>query len=189
MNDLIAQTKKFFSKLKKDNINLGIYREAYGEGGDGTASGAICYGDGIPSTTACTAISKSCSEKCNTSAVKEKATIYGAAKLCKSVGCSKCPFLKKTKIKSECAFVDIMRNDTDKMNTRILQYLEKDKRTLQSEFLKRYPNAELDKYGVLTLCPKSLNTSIKFECDEFASPWPNMCERCKDNFWSRKIKD
>lgn len=157
MNDLIAQTKKFFSKLKKDNINLGfVYCKA--------------YGDKIPNA-------------------KKKATIYNAAKLCKSVGCSKCPFLKRTKIKSECAFVDIMRNDTDKMNTRILQYLEKDKRTLQSEFLKRYPNAELDKYGVLTLCPKSLNTSIKFECDEFASPWPNMCERCKDNFWSRRIKD
>ena len=34
----------------------------------------------------------------------------------------------------------------------------KERKTRQTEFLKQWPDASLDRYGVLTLCPKNLTT-------------------------------
>lgn len=54
--------------------------------------------------------------------------------------------------------------------------------TMQSEFLKHYPNALL-KNGHLDICPVSILGDWGV-CNRFVS-----CEKCKEEFWKRELKD
>ena len=58
--------------------------------------------------------------------------------------------------------------------------------TLQEEFLKHYPDAKLNTFGVLNVCPldvfgKSPSNNGK-GCNA-------SCGRCKENFWVKEVSE
>lgn len=59
------------------------------------------------------------------------------------------------------------------------------RKTRQSVFLEQWPNASLNKYGVLSICPKLILSTI----------WDNngrgcmcSCEDCRREFWMQEVE-
>ena len=63
-------------------------------------------------------------------------------------------------------------------------------KTRQSEFLKQWPDASLDRHGVLTLCPK--NHYCGFSCiyknDTENNKRLKNCNTCRSEFWMQVVK-
>lgn len=59
------------------------------------------------------------------------------------------------------------------------------RKTRQSVFLEQWPNANLDKYGVLMVCPKDLigNAPPNYECGCACS-----CSDCRRDFWMQEVE-
>lgn len=56
-------------------------------------------------------------------------------------------------------------------------------KTRQSEFLKMFPNASLDDYGILLIAPCDVyDEERKSDC------WENGCDKCRHNFWLKEIE-
>lgn len=55
-------------------------------------------------------------------------------------------------------------------------------KTRQSEFLKMFPNAELDNSFVLNICPKHIDTTHYFPCGK-------LCNGCRKEFWLAEVKE
>jgi len=53
-------------------------------------------------------------------------------------------------------------------------------KTRQSEFLKMFPNADLDSDGCIDLCPRQIYS--QFECLD------KRCGKCQNEYWSQEIK-
>ena len=66
----------------------------------------------------------------------------------------------------------------------------KERKTRQSEFLKQWPDASLDRHGVLTLCPKNLYCG--FSCidkdDTENHKRLKNCNNCRREFWVQEVK-
>lgn len=58
--------------------------------------------------------------------------------------------------------------------------------TRQTEFLKQFPNADLDSSGSVYICPKDLDTRFIHQC--LRNKDVNMsCEACRGRWWSREV--
>lgn len=59
------------------------------------------------------------------------------------------------------------------------------RKTRQSVFLKQYPNAVLDKDGVLRICPYSVggDTPEKYKCICLTD-----CGACRQEFWMQEVE-
>ena len=56
-------------------------------------------------------------------------------------------------------------------------------KTRQSEFLKIFPNASLDDYGILLIAPCDVyDEERKSDC------WENGCDKCRHDFWLKEIE-
>ena len=56
-------------------------------------------------------------------------------------------------------------------------------KTRQSEFLKIFPNASLDDYGILLIAPCDVyDEERKSDC------WENGCDKCRHNFWLKEVE-
>ena len=61
----------------------------------------------------------------------------------------------------------------------------KERKTRQSEFMKQWPDASLDRNGVLTLCPKNLYCG--FSCiDKNDTKRLKNCNTCRREFWMQE---
>lgn len=62
---------------------------------------------------------------------------------------------------------------------------EHPERTRQSVFLERYPNATIDSYGSIGICPAAIDGK---ECNEL-SDGTSCCKECRSNYWSQEVQD
>lgn len=58
-------------------------------------------------------------------------------------------------------------------------------RTRQSVFLERYPNATIDEYGSIGICPAVIEGK---NCNEL-SDGTSCCKECRSNYWSQEVQD
>lgn len=59
------------------------------------------------------------------------------------------------------------------------------RKTRQSVFLEQWPEAEINKHGDLTLCPKYVSTAWR---DKFASCSKRICSDCRREFWMQEVE-
>ena len=128
--------------------------------------------------------------------MKEKATIFDYARMCKNAKtCDNCPLgINNTWEDIACGY--LMRETPDEANEIILNWCkEHPVETRQDRFLKIFPNADLDD-GVLNLCPtvaagKSYcNLATKYEEYKKGKGYCfNICQECHKEYWLAEVKE
>ena len=106
-------------------------------------------------------------------------------RLCDSYrSCVVCPFGA-----AECVFRDMTsEDDCERIVTAVEQWSkEHPRKTRQSVFLEQYPEADLDGYGVITICPAKLfkaHRSGNRRCNNQGK----LCIDCRREFWMQEVK-
>ena len=65
---------------------------------------------------------------------------------------------------------------------------EHPRKTRQSVFLEQYPEAELGKDGVITLCPMVISAAHRDSNGLCGDP-DRECEDCRREFWMQEVKE
>lgn len=104
-------------------------------------------------------------------------------RMCKHFrGCGQCPAYGMI-----CGTIWEM-NDAE----RLIQIVEKWARehphkTRQSEFLEQWPEARVDKDGILSICPADIAKSLRDEYGGCENPMEN-CTKCRREFWTQEVE-
>lgn len=61
-------------------------------------------------------------------------------------------------------------------------------KTRQSEFLKQWPEADVNENGVLQTCPALISASHRDQTGGCAKPF-NKCENCRKAFWFTEVEE
>lgn len=61
------------------------------------------------------------------------------------------------------------------------------RKTRQSVFLKQWPEAAIDSYGVLNLCPTPISKSHRNIYGKCAHAGVN-CDKCRREFWNQEVE-
>lgn len=61
------------------------------------------------------------------------------------------------------------------------------RKTRQDVFLEHYPEASLDEYGVLWLCPSDISAVHRNSDGGCKNPY-NMCDNCRREFWMHEVE-
>lgn len=61
------------------------------------------------------------------------------------------------------------------------------RKTRQSVFLEQYPEAALDAYGVLRVCPMYLSAEYRDDCNGCKNIW-KKCSDCRREFWMQEVE-
>ena len=98
-------------------------------------------------------------------------------------GCCDCPLVSHCSISSTAS---------DEDNKRIVAAVEQwskehPRKTRQSVFLERYPEAEIDANGVVGLCPMSISAAYRDSDGGCNSP-EILCIDCRREFWMQEVK-
>ena len=115
--------------------------------------------------------------------MKEKATIFDYARMCKGVKtCSVCPLGFADKVGGIPCDLAI-RTNTDKANEIILNWCkEHPVETRQDRFLKMFPNAALlDK--IIKICPGDIDIEIGIDCGK------QSCDTCRKKYWFAEAEE
>lgn len=116
--------------------------------------------------------------------MKEKATIFDYARMCKKhKNCRGCPLsIALNGMKVVC--LDLIKEYTDKANEIILKWCEEHPiKTRQSEFLKMFPNAQKLDDGTLSICPKFVDATLDITC------CGKLCTLCYEDFWLAEVEE
>ena len=62
------------------------------------------------------------------------------------------------------------------------------RKTRQSVFLEQYPEAELIKDGVISICPMSVSAAYRNKTGGCASPTRPRCADCIRDFWIQEVE-
>ena len=62
------------------------------------------------------------------------------------------------------------------------------RKTRQSVFLEQYPEAELIKDGVISICPMSVSAAYRNKTGGCASPTRPRCADCIRDFWMQEVE-
>lgn len=101
-----------------------------------------------------------------------------------SKGCKKCPADKTPCVLNSGTGVE----DAEKLVQIVEEWAKTHPRkTRQSEFLERWPEARVDEYGVLRTCPADL---VKDRRDEYGgcSHPIEYCPSCRRKFWEQEVE-
>lgn len=60
-------------------------------------------------------------------------------------------------------------------------------KTRQSEFLRQWPEARVDKDGILSICPADIAKSLRDEYGGCDNPMEN-CRKCRREFWGQEVE-
>lgn len=60
-------------------------------------------------------------------------------------------------------------------------------KTRQSVFLEQWPEAKIDKFGVIQICPMSISATHRDSNGECKTP-EIMCMDCRRGFWMQRVK-
>lgn len=108
-------------------------------------------------------------------------------RMCQSYSdCDDCPLVEKN--------CDLLRlfTDTDdeiKVMFSIVEKLSKEHQhtTRQSVFLEQWPEAELTKDGVISICPIAVSAACRNKTGGCTSPTRPRCDECRRKFWSQEV--
>ena len=100
-------------------------------------------------------------------------------------GCCDCPLAE-----SRCSIGNTSSDEDLKKMIDIVEQWSKDhpRKTRQSVFLEQYPEAEIDSYGVLNLCPAPISKShrnIYGKCPHAGV----KCDDCRREFWMKEVNE
>ena len=114
--------------------------------------------------------------------MKEKATIFDYARMCKKyvTDCESCPLAAKLNGENmDCQ--TLVLDCPGKANEIILKWCEEHPiKTRQSEFLEMFPNAKIIN-GVVTICPKNVETTLGCSM--------KSCEKCSREYWLAEVDE
>ena len=58
-------------------------------------------------------------------------------------------------------------------------------KTRQSVFLAQWPEAEIDKFGILVVCPKRISADCRKKYDDCGD---RLCPDCRQEFWMQEVE-
>lgn len=112
-------------------------------------------------------------------------------RLCKNRSCAGCPICKKGMSKDMCMVRrTVMLGDASVESIEemisIAEEWAKDHpaKTRQSEFLKMFPDAQIDTYGALTIRPCSIEKGLCSKCTTLSD-----CVDCRREYWLTEVTD
>ena len=107
-------------------------------------------------------------------------------RLCRSYkGCVGCPFGA-----AECVVRDMTSEDNCKRIVSFVEQWSKEhppRKTRQSVFLEQYPEAELTKDGVISICPIAVSAAYR-DADGGCAVNDRKCAVCRREFWMREVE-
>ena len=97
--------------------------------------------------------------------------------------CEGCPL-----VATECVVKDMTSEDTCKRIVAAVEQWSKEhqRKTRQSVFLEQYPEADIDGYGVMTICPADVYGNNA--CPKNKEDAPIMCYDCRHEFWMQEVE-
>lgn len=123
----------------------------------------------------------------------KKATIYDYVRMCNKIcpKCDECPLDLENNGKREFCN-DLLRKYTDKANEIILKWCEEHLiKTRQEKFLEMFPNAEINKDGVIEIFPcnieKDRYISISHSCPH--EHGFSGCSECRKKYWLTEVEE
>lgn len=111
-----------------------------------------------------------------------------ANRLCEK-GCAECPIRKKDicMVRRMARLGDTSVEDIEEMVSKVEQWAKDNPtKTLQSEFLKMFPNARIDDSRVLIFCPKDFLPvgAGSTYCEKHEN-----CKECRKDYWLTEVTD
>ena len=106
-------------------------------------------------------------------------------RLCGSYrGCVGCPFGA-----ADCVVRDMTSENTCKRIVAAVEQWSKEhpRKTRQSVFLERYPEAEIDAHGLVRICPMSISAAHRDSDGECNCP-ERLCKDCRREFWMQEVE-
>lgn len=119
--------------------------------------------------------------------MKEKATIFDYARMCKHFddNCQGCPMFHK-KIETGLSCGEFIRNCLDKANEIILNWCkEHPVKTRQDKFLELFPNANTE-LEFIDICPHVVDCD--YACKNRISYVGFDCNDCKKSYWLAEVE-
>ena len=112
---------------------------------------------------------------------KEKKRMLKALGGCKAVNCKKCPF-GSFENGSSLTCTDFQNHHPEKAVAIVEKWSqERPRKTMLSDFLEKYPNAQLDKNGTPCVCPDELG----YCKGRYCKPNELDCMKC----WNRPLEE
>ena len=98
-------------------------------------------------------------------------------------GCCDCPLV------SHCSISSTASDDDNKKTVDVVEQWSKEhpRKTMQSVFLERYPEAEIDAHGLVRICPMSISAAHRDSNGECNNP-EKMCRDCRREFWMQEVE-
>ena len=111
-------------------------------------------------------------------------------RLCKNRDCNVCPAQEKEKGRCMVGFDDISIRNIEETISKVEQWAKDNPvKTRQSEFLKMFPNADMQR--IYTLFPCVMDQTIKptrcVKYESFSSP--KKCVECRNDYWTDEVTD
>ena len=106
-------------------------------------------------------------------------------RLCDSYrGCVGCPFGA-----ADCVVRDMTSEHTCKRIVAAVEQWSKEhpRKTRQSVFLEQYPEAELTKDGVISICPIAVSAAYR-DADGGCAVNDRKCAKCCREFWMQEVE-
>lgn len=107
-------------------------------------------------------------------------------RLCKNRTCGKCPIWKNGTCMAD--FGDDSAKSIEETISKVEQWAKdnpiKTRQTRQSEFLKMFPDAQIDTYGALTIRPCSIEKDLCSKCTTLSD-----CVDCRREYWLTEVTD
>ena len=111
-------------------------------------------------------------------------------RMCKSFGdrCTGCPASNACKNELCCAF-DLGSTLDATAQVAIVEKWSaaRPRKTRQSVFLEQYPDAVLDKFGVMQMCPMAISAAYRDNDGECKKP-ERPCMDCQREFWMQEVE-
>lgn len=121
--------------------------------------------------------------------MKEKATIFDYARMCKNTKvCDNCPLgINNTLEGITCSY--LVREIPDKANEIILNWCkEHPVETRQDRFVKMFPNAKMTSDGLVGICPQGCDKQWECGLNIDSSNIENVdCTDCLEKYWLAEV--
>lgn len=102
-------------------------------------------------------------------------------------GCRKCEIEAKRSVFEYCT--SWQKNHPEEAVAFVEQWAKEHPiKTRQSEFLKQWPEADVDENGVLQTCPALISASHRDQTGGCAT-LSNKCENCRKAFWFTEVEE
>lgn len=111
-------------------------------------------------------------------------------RMCESFGdgCTGCPASNACKNELCCAFDQGSTLDATDQVAMVEEWsAAHPRKTRQSVFLEQYPDAVLDKFGVMQMCPMAISAAYRDNDGECKNP-ELPCMDCQREFWIQEVE-